>query len=262
MRHSGLFWGTLLILLGVLFLLNSFGLLPGNVWRLFWPLALVLFGVVLLIGAFRAGNAPRAERLALQLKGFEEAAVAFHYGAGRLTLGDGAAPDELLSGTFGGGVEHRLHDEGERAHVSLRSPETFFWEWWSWRDRSWDVALNGDIPLMLDLDTGAAEVVADLSRTQTKRLSLRTGASSNDITLPAAAGHTRVDVEGGAGSVVVRVPEGVAARVAGSVGAGALNVDRARFPRAGAAWQSDGYETAAHRAEITVKFGAGEVKII
>jgi hypothetical protein len=172
-------------------------------------------------------------------------------------IDSGAAPDELLSGTFGGGVEHQLSQEGETAHVELRSPV----DWPSWHDRTWDVALNGDIPLTLDLETGASEAVVNLTKTCVKRLNLRTGASSIDLTLPSAAGETTVDIEGGAGSVTVRVPEGVAARIEGGTTLGNFDVDETRFPRAGAIRQSPDYETAENRAAIHVQFGAGEVTV-
>jgi hypothetical protein len=154
-------------------------------------------------------------------------------------------------------VEHSLSQEGETARVELRSPV----DWPSWQDRTWNVALNGDIPLTLDLETGASENLINLSKTRVRRLILRTGASSVDLTLPSAAGETAVDIEGGAGSVVVRVPDGVAARIDGAATLGNFDVDEARFPRAGAIRQSPDYDTAANRAAIHVRFGAGEVKI-
>jgi hypothetical protein len=257
MRNSGVIWGGMLIILGLLFLLNSLGILAVNVWAVFWPLALIIWGLSLLVGAFGRRESVKTESLALQLKGFEEAAVAIRYGAGRLALDGGAAPDELLNGTFDGGVEHRLRQEGELARVELRAPV----DWPSWRERSWDVALNEAIPLTLDLETGASEASLDLSQTRVKRLDLRAGASRVDLTLPASAGETAVALEGGAGSVMVHVPEGVAARIAGSAVAGALRVDDARFPRAGSVWQSPDYDSAAHRTDIRVQFGAGEVTI-
>jgi hypothetical protein len=258
MRNSGVVWGSLLIIMGVLFLLSRLGILAVNVWSVLWPVAIILWGLYLLFGAFgRRDDAVKTDSLALQLKGFESAAVAIRYGAGELALGSGAAPDELLSGAFGGGVEHRLSEEGELARVELRSPV----DWPSGRNRRWDVALNGDIPLTLDVETGASQATIDLAHTRTSRLDLRTGASSVDLVLPEAAGHTAVTIEGGAGSVTVRVPEGVAARVTGSAAVGHLGVDETRFPRAGSTWQSPDYDTAANRADIRVSFGAGEVTV-
>lgn len=259
MRSGGILWGILLILAGVLFLLNSLGILAVNVWAVIWPAALVLFGISLLLSAFRrhSDDESRVEALALQLKGFEEAAVDIHYGAGRLSLDGGAAPDELLSGTFRGGVEHKLGQEGERARVELRSPL----DRTSWEDRDWNVLLNSDIPLVLKFEVGAAEMMANLAKTQSKAVTVHTGAGRVDLILPAAAGETNLTIEGGVGAVTVRLPEGVAGRVEGTAVLGNLNVDESRFPRIGSVWQSEDYETAANRAAIHVTFGAGEVKI-
>lgn len=262
MNRGGIFWGGLLILLGVLFLLNSLGILTVNVWAVFWPVALILFGLSLLIGVFgrsrsdgRTGN-DRTENLALQLKGFEEADVDLHFGGGRLTIESGAAPDELLSGSFGGGVEHELGQQGEKAVVVLRSPENLG----AWDGREWRLALNDAIPLSLNLHTGASEVSANLVDTRAGQVSVRAGAGRVDLTLP-AAGETTAYIEGGAGVVSVRVPEGVAAHVEGMAVLGALNVDEERFPRVGSGWQSANYDEATNRATIRVRFGAGEVKV-
>ncbi len=261
MRNSGIFWGGLLIVVGVAFLLNTLGVLPGIPWRVIWPVALILLGLVFLINAAGRRGEETVEALALQLKGFESAAVDLRYGAGRLTLDAGAAPDELLNGLFAGGVTHRLSDDGGVARVTLSSPADAVWDWGGRRTRDWAIHLNGDVPLELTMDTGAAEVRADLSATQTRRLFLRTGASSTEITLPAAAGHSLARVEGGAGSVRLVVPPGVAARIEGGAAVGRFDVDGDRFPRAGSVWQSPDYETAANRAEIAVTFGAGEVQV-
>ncbi|MFO7664117.1 MAG: DUF5668 domain-containing protein [Chloroflexota bacterium] len=261
MNRSGVFWGAILILLGVLLLLNSLGILPVNVWAVFWPLALVIFGISLLVGAFAGRGQKTAENLALQLKGYEAAEVTISYGAGSLTMQGGAAPDELLNGRFNGGVAHQLGDKDEVALVELRSPSGNVWNWGSWHDRSWSIDLNNDLPIDLRLDTGASESYIDLSKTQTRSLRLKTGASSNVLILPAAAGETSVVIEGGAGSVEVRIPDGVAARIEGQAALGELKVDRKRFPRSGAANQSNDYDTAANKTTIRVRFGVGEVKI-
>ena len=259
MRYGGAVWGILLILAGVLFLLNSLGILAVNVWGVLWPAALILFGLAALAGAFRHGNDAEAvvEGLALQLKGYEEAAVTIHFGAGRLALAGGAPPDELLSGSFGGGVVHELNPDGETARVVLRPPDGLP----STDGREWDVALNEAIPLTLNLNTGASETLLDLTPMQLRRLDVRTGAGRVEIDLPNAAGQTTVNIEGGAGEVIARVPAGVAARVSGVAVLGGLEVDEGRFTRVGDGWQSPDYESAANRVEIAVRFGAGRVQI-
>ncbi|MCP4551534.1 MAG: hypothetical protein GY834_05745 [Bacteroidetes bacterium] len=50
MKNSNLFWGGILVALGVLFILNNLNLLDFNWWGIFrlWPMLLVLLGVTLL----------------------------------------------------------------------------------------------------------------------------------------------------------------------------------------------------------------------
>lgn len=273
MRHGGsIIWGILLVLLGVLLLLNRLGIVVMNTWGVFWSAALVLWGLSLLIGAFgRREPGPQIEGLALQLKGFEDAAVTLHFAGGRLTLGGGAAPDELLDGEFQGGVAHRLNPDGETARVELRSPNNSR----RWRDLEWNIALNGDIPMTLDLHPGAAESVIDLTSTRVKRLVVHAGAGRADIRLPAEAGETdvvttdmvtdmvtSVVIEGGAGPVIVRVPDGAAARIEGGAAVGVLDVDEERFPQVESGHRSADYETAVNRINIDVRPGVGEVKIV
>jgi hypothetical protein len=68
-------------------------------------------------------------------------------------------------------------------------------------------------------------------------------------------------VECGFAKVSVEVPEGVAARIHGKMGLGALEVNQARFPRIEGGWVSPDYETAPNRVDITVEGGFGSVFI-
>ena len=52
--NSGMFWGAILILIGVLFLLDNFYFLDfGDLIHDFWPLILIAIGVAILGGLFR-----------------------------------------------------------------------------------------------------------------------------------------------------------------------------------------------------------------
>jgi hypothetical protein len=77
-----------------------------------------------------------------------------------------------------------------------------------------------------------------------------------------ATGHVSARIKAGASSIKVRIPDGVAARVRGTMGVGVLNFNRDRFPSQGGIHQSPDFETAANRIELNVEAGAASVDII
>jgi hypothetical protein len=152
MNRGAIFWGGILILLGALFLLQSMGVIDVNIWALFWPLLLIAWGLWILLGTF--GRRPvQPEEVSMGLKGVEEARLVLNYGAGKLAVDGRAAPDELLHGRFGTGLEYDAKEEGERVTVHLRPPNGGAYAPWHWRDqdRDWELSLNNAIPLELEV---------------------------------------------------------------------------------------------------------------
>jgi hypothetical protein len=262
MRRGAAFWGTLLVLLGAVLLLDNLNLLPFPIWNIFWPLALIGAGVWILAGIFFR-RPVASETASIPLEGAAQAQVRVNHGAGRLAASAGTNPGELLSGTFYGGVERQARRDGDTLNVELRPPD-LGWSWWDWSNRGleWEMRLTRDVPLTLELRTGAGEAQFDLTEVRVTDLRLQTGASSTEITLPAHAGHTRVLVEGGAASIKLRAPEGVAVRVhGGSVAVGSMDVDTRRFPRANGGYESPDFATAANKVEIEARLGAGSLQV-
>jgi hypothetical protein len=263
MRNRGqLFWGVMLILAGIVFLLGIY--FDFNVWQILWPLFIIIVGVWILLGALIRPEPMETEALNLPLEGATAADVLFKYGAGHLFVDGTAGPGDLLSGTFGGGIRHTERRAGERLEVVLRSPNEVWvwpWSWWSPHTRRWSVGLSPAVPLRLRLETGALEAHLDLSTLQVQDLKISTGASSTDVKLPAGAGYTRVKVEAGAASVNLEVPPGVAAQIRSEVGLASVDVDQSRFPRAGKVYRSPDYETAENRVEIFIEGGVGSMSV-
>ena len=203
---------------------------------------------------------PVPERLAIPLEGAADAEVMVTFGAGRLQVGT-AAPGLLVDGTFAGGVRVERPGGAGRARLALPTPPTG----WSLNrvPYTWTMGVTGDVPLRLRVETGAADAELDLTGLRLTELRLRTGASETRVILPAAAGATEVDAEGGATTIRFRVPDGVAARVRSSLVLGSSDIDTVRFPRtaAGDAWESPGFATATNRVEITIRGGIGGISV-
>jgi len=261
---SRVFWPLMLVAAGVLFLLDNLGWLPGNAWNWIWPIVLIAFGLSLLL---RRGAGPEPVEDSTSLDGATSARLNFKHGAGTLALSNGAGPDELYHGEFGGGVDKHLNRQGDHVDVTLQARQQDWVQWmfpWNWAGRrgfDWSVRLSPAVRMALVLESGASESHLDLADLRVSDLTIKTGASSTRITLPRQAGDTRVNIASGAASVEVVVPTGVAARINGTMGVGSLDVDQRRFPRFGGGYASPDFETATNRAEIRVEGGVGSVAV-
>jgi hypothetical protein len=259
------FWGLVLVVIGVLFLLNSLGLLAVNAGNLIWPVFLIILGAWFLWGAFFGRGRVTQEQAAIPLQGAARASIRLNHGAGRLHMTVGASGDTLLEGTFGGGLEYRSKREGDRLDVRMRIAGGGFGAWgpWSWQPGGldWDFRLNDKVPLSLELETGASENTLDLTNVLVTDLALRTGASSTEVMLPLNAGQMRVAIHAGAASVSLRAPTSVAARIRVHGGLAGKEIDTSRFPRSGDAYESPDYSTAQNKVDIDAEIGAGSIQV-
>jgi len=264
MRRDLIFWGVILILLGGLMFINAAGVpLPGGIspMQLFWPSVLILLGGWVIFGYLFRGNV-ETEQLSIDLQGASQASLKLSHGAGRVVLGAGASPGQLLSGTFAGGVKQRAQISGDRLEARIEANPMLFPPFLSgWQGLEWNVNLNRDVPLTLRLETGASQSELDLRELRVTDLRVNTGASKTDIVLPANAGKTDVRVELGAASLDMVVPQNVAARIRSEHGAASIEIDTARFPYSNGIYESPDYPSAQNKIDIMIQAGAGRVVV-
>jgi len=265
MRRWSMFWGLVLIVVGSLLLMDNLGFIAFDVWLLVGPVMLVVLGFWVLLAKPARADSVEGERLSIPSQGATRAKVSLRHGAGKLHLRSGADSGELLSGTFGGGVSHRTKMDGTDIKARLKGPSEFSpfaRSPASWRaGLNWDIAFNAEIALSIDCRTGASENSYDLRGLKVEDLALRCGASEVTIWLPEAAGKTRVDIRGGMGSIIIHVPENVAARISISSGLSGISVDPTRFPKQHGVYESPDYATAANSVEIRLRTGVSSVEI-
>jgi hypothetical protein len=264
MRRDQLIWGVVLLLLGSLMLANAMGLrLPnGNqIMDLFWPVLLLLAGAWVLIGVFFRANI-ETENASIDLQGASSADVKINHGAGELKIHSGANAGELAHGSFSGGLDHKAKLNGDRLEVKMRPVNDFikFPFFGPNSQINWDLALNANIPMALNLNLGANKSDIDLSDMNITDLDLDTGASDTKITLP-ARGRFRADLDLGAASLEVIVPDGLSARIRASIGAADLKVDETRFPRSGSTYQSPDFDSATNAVDMSIDAGAASIRV-
>ncbi len=266
MKIKSAFWGSLFIIAGSLLLLNNLGILffNINVWKLIWPTFIIAMGVWTLWSATKGKDTLEVEEIVLPLDGTKQGKMSLSFGAGQVKIHGRTGTGELLQGNFSGGIEKSIKKDGDFTKLSLKpaSADFFFTIMpWTWGAREWDFGLSREIAWQLHFEMGASDMQVDLTNLKVTDLEVDTGASNTKIILPANAGHTHVDLDGGAASIVFEVPEGVAARIQVDSGLAAIDINRDRFPRVGNYYKSPDYETAANKVDINIDFGAGSLSI-
>lgn len=247
-----LFGGSVLLLLAFLFALKALGVIE-NVLGYFWSGFLLLAGIWLILSALIAPG-PQEEEMDVMvgLQGVQRASIEFEHGAGQVRITGGAPPDALLVANRGAGLNVSSQIEGEVLKVKVACGPSLL-PFLGPPSGAWHFRLNREIPLTLDVDTGASQITLDLSDLQVVYLKLEGGATSITLIPPARMANTLMDVETGVTLLEVRVPEGTAARIRFKGEAASLSVDQQRFPLLEERiYQSPDYDHAAYRVELNL----------
>ena len=259
MKRDNLFWGTTLILVGVLLYLQTQGYI-GNIFLYLWPLALILVGSWIILGVYWRPALSDEETFVVPVGMAKSARFKFSHGAGQLEITGGARPGQALVGSSGVGMNKHSHVEGDRLDVKVEAGPSFV-PFLGPSQGVWRFQLTQEIPLTLSVDAGASSVNIDLQDVLASHVELNTGASSSNVTVP-ARGVSLLEIDAGAASVNVRVPASTAARIRVEEGVNSVNVDTNRFPRLDSGfYQSTGYDAAADRADINIEAGLGSVTV-
>ena len=261
MKREGLFWGGLLVVLGVLLLLDNLGLFPPTVsaWGIFWAVVLIWIGLRGVIAGL-GNRSNKTETVAIPLGQLSTGEVRIEHGAGRLVIDGSAAPENLLNGQFTGGVSYRV--DGTRVYLAVPPYNFGFWGFTPYHALDWSVGLNRSIPLTLRLQSGASDNQINLVDLRVTELRIEVGASSTRVTMPSRAGQTKAILKSGAAAMKVGIPEGVAAKINVQSGLSSITINSKRFPQIGNYYQSTDYDTAQNRVDISVETGVGSVEII
>ena len=250
---GAMFWGLLFVLIGVLLLLNNFGIIEvnlSNIWQL-WPVLIIgiglsvlsprgwLWGIVSVIltiamlglVAFAVIDNPTYR----DLQGWsnqdtkklsDDAAKAAKIDT---TINTPATSLSLSSSDSRRGVEAIQQSKstnlnidaetrGDTRYVRIDSePSRRFW-FRGGVANSLDIDLTRKLPVSLSIDTGAASVSGDLSQVKLKSLNIDTGASSIDLKLGAIEPRQEVVLDAGASKLAFKIPKSVGVRVESSGG--------------------------------------------
>ena len=202
----------------------------------------------------------------IALEGAKRARIRIDEGGGVLSIGAGDQPDVVVDGSFGGGVERRTTRSEDAIDVRLalagQSPmlnQRFPWAWGLVVD--WDLDLTRAIPIDLEIDIPGGRASLDLEHLRIARLELTCPGSQVEVTLPASAGLSTIEIQAKAALVVLRVPEGVAASIRAASPGGLTEIDIARYPLHDDVYRSPGYDTATNRLDIRADVALGSLSV-
>ncbi len=169
----------------------------------------------------------------------ESGRLIFPTGAVRLILRADAEMAELYQARFDGPAPEVKAKDGM---VTVRySRRTWLLDW---RQRTAEVTLSAAIPWRIEFRGGAAEITAELGGLDLVGLEIKGGMSMLHLNLPAPSGVVPIKISGGAATVAIERPAGVAARVHLKGWAPAFVFDDQRFSNLGndVRMQSSGYD--------------------
>jgi hypothetical protein len=271
-----------------------------NLWRL-WPVVLVLIGIelllahrvpwlvlvglaaiVLIVGSVWINiGTPRSTDAGFttttsqtSLEGATQATVTLRFGAGSLNLGPilQPQPDQLASMTFQGPQQLAPQprytvsgDVGQLEYVSNPGRGPGFFPFVDGRSDAaqMDLTLAPTVPITsLNIQTGATDAHLDLSSLRVSSLQMSIGAATTWLRFPEAAGQTAAHISGGASTLTIEIPQGVAAQIQLRGGLSTVNVDQSRFPQVSDnLYRSPNYDTATNRVDLSIETGVTTIQI-
>lgn len=284
---SRIFWGLLLILVGLLALLDNLGVVTvqyQNLWQL-WPLLIVGWGVsllnikgtwwsvvsvLLMIGTLgfvawaAIGTVPLREvESTEQSQRVEKASgtinrldVSVEAGAGTIMIGPGASetPVEavLRSNVATLNVDSSSDRTTQKVDISIEGNQM----WWTGNMRNdLDIQLSRQLPVYLKVNTGASDLDADVSKVLLERLDIDLGANSSVVTLGSLVDLVDVKLSAGASSVTLRVPKDSGVSVKLDEGVSSQDLDDLE-DKGNGSYETAGFNTASKKITIRGDLGA------
>jgi len=285
---------VILIGLGVIFLLNTMGLLAWSVWDVIfrlWPVLLIAAGleiilsrlspwgsllalvltVAILAGALwllgpdiRTAQAVAGEEVSQALGEASRARVVIEPGVGSLYIEALPESANLVEGVVSVGrgqrVDRHFAVTGKTASFILQTEGTTFGPFMGWGDQwSWDLGLAPEVPLELEVSFGVGSADIDLTGLAASNLEVSMGVGRTSVTLP-EEGRFNAKLEGAIGETVVVIPAGMAARIRVDTGLTVRDLPDS-YRQRGDVYTSPGYASADDRVDLEVDQAIGKITI-
>ncbi|HEV2387794.1 MAG TPA: toast rack family protein [Candidatus Acidoferrales bacterium] len=234
-------------------------------------IAMVGAVVVLVAVAFARRNENPSERQgnyhdtqAVERQGAQTVHAQLELGAGRLELSGGAT--KLLEADFSYDrpslkPEVNYSVSGASGDLEIRQPEQNHIHFGTGGRSDWNLRFNNEVPLDLGIEMGAGRGLLRLGGLALSHFSVEGGAGDLQVDLTGGNWTKNLDgrIEGGVGTVVVRVPANVGVRVTASGGLGSVNAPG--FERDGDVYTNGAYGKLPVTLELNIEGGVGTIRL-
>jgi len=203
----------------------------------------------------------QTESKSVQLGGAKSVQVQIKMAAGELKVSGGAT--DLLNADFTYNVprwkpEVTYDVNGDSGQLTIQQPPGG--SHGGHMRYEWDLRLNNQVPMQINVDEGAGRAQLDLAGLQLARLELNLGAGETTINLDGPwKKDLTASVHGGVGKATLQLPRDVGVRVVAHGGLGAVNASG--FSKDGDAYVNDAYGKSPVTLRIEVEGGIGEINL-
>lgn len=160
----------------------------------------------------------------IDLKGAKSAHVEIEIGAGELVMRGGAAPLMDADFRYRGDAKPEVHYDvtGTRGSLTVRQPEHH--SIGNNGENKWDLQLNEDVPLDINVKMGAGTGRLELGNTALHSLKVEIGAGEMKLDLTGHPhGDIDVEIHGGVGEATVRLPRSARVDIEAHGGIGGIS---------------------------------------
>jgi hypothetical protein len=288
-RRNEIAGPVFMIGLGAVFLLSSLGFIGWGMWDILWrlwPVLLVAVGLEIIIGRrnlwvssasvilflvilggvvwffgpeqFR-GQGLTGDQVEQLLGEVEHAKVVISPSIGDLAVVSLVDSTALIDGEVSIGKNQQVFTnyevDGSRAYFEIHSqtavnfPGSISWKW--------DLGLTDRIPLEVELDMGAGDLNADLSRLTLTNLDISQGVGEVTVALAPKVGY-KATISQAIGSVVVEVPLDAGVRIEISRAISSLSMP-SDFERRGDFYYSANYDQTENQIDLDISQAIGSI---
>jgi predicted membrane protein len=185
--------------------------------------------------------------------------VTLNMGAGNLRVGTGT--DKLMRADFDYNVPAwKPEVKYSAGNLSITQPSSHNGHFGNTK-YEWDVRLNRDVPINMNVHFGAGEAHLDLGSMALRHVEVNMGVGKIDMDLRGNPKHDYdVNIHGGVGEATVRVPSDVA--VVANAHGGIGDISATGMRKEDSRYYNDAYGKAKVTIHLNVEGGVGSIKLI